>query len=109
MNLLTLIHQKLELFRLEQRYTRRRAQRTTFISEAQYIDGEYLYTPGCSYTAKCSAGNSDSDAEGERTSKAGRRLSKMGLNRKDWRREKAEKTQPRVDVRDVKWSDIRSM
>ncbi|KAF4631202.1 hypothetical protein G7Y89_g6940 [Cudoniella acicularis] len=36
MHLLDLIHQKLELFRLEQRYTRRRNRRSTFVSEAQY-------------------------------------------------------------------------
>lgn len=33
---------ELELYRLEQRYTRRE-KRTTFISEAQYVDGEYIY------------------------------------------------------------------
>lgn len=31
----------LELYRLEQRYTRRE-KRTTFISDAQYVDGEYI-------------------------------------------------------------------
>lgn len=37
----TLRH-KVELYRLEQRYTRRE-KRTTFISTAQYVDGEYVY------------------------------------------------------------------
>ncbi|KAJ4303395.1 hypothetical protein N0V90_002288 [Kalmusia sp. IMI 367209] len=32
---------RLELYRLEQRYTRR-DKRTTFISDAQYVDGEYI-------------------------------------------------------------------
>lgn len=32
---------RLELYRLEQRYTRRE-KRTTFISDAQYVDGEYI-------------------------------------------------------------------
>jgi len=32
----------LELYRLEQRYTRR-DKRTTFFSDAQYVDGEYIY------------------------------------------------------------------
>jgi len=36
------LQSKIELYRLEQRYTRRK-RRTTFISEAQYIDGEYVY------------------------------------------------------------------
>jgi hypothetical protein len=33
----------IELYRLEQRYTRRE-KRTTFINEARYVDGEYVYT-----------------------------------------------------------------
>jgi hypothetical protein len=42
-NLFDLLHSKLELFRLEQRYTKRRNRRSTFVSEAQYVDGEYIY------------------------------------------------------------------
>jgi len=34
---------KIELFRLEQRYTRRRHRRSTFRSNAIYVDGEYVY------------------------------------------------------------------
>lgn len=37
------IQAKLELFRLEQRYTRRRHRRSTFVSNAIYVDGEYVY------------------------------------------------------------------
>ena len=37
------IQAKIELFRLEQRYTRRRNRRSTFRSNAVYIDGEYVY------------------------------------------------------------------
>lgn len=37
------IQAKLELFRLEQRYTRRRNRRSTFQSNAIYVDGEYVY------------------------------------------------------------------
>ncbi|RDL31925.1 uncharacterized protein BP5553_09327 [Venustampulla echinocandica] len=74
MNLLDRIQQKLELFRLEQRYTRRR---TTFISEAQYVDGEYIYSPSSTYSAKCSAGSSDSDEDigSKRSRKESRRES----------------------------------
>lgn len=35
--------QQLELVRLEQRYTKRRNRRSTFVSEATYVDGEYVY------------------------------------------------------------------
>ncbi|PHH81809.1 hypothetical protein CDD82_7794 [Ophiocordyceps australis] len=37
------IQAKLELFRLEQRYTRHRNRRSTFVSKAVYVDGEYVY------------------------------------------------------------------
>ncbi|KAF2772611.1 hypothetical protein EJ03DRAFT_250165, partial [Teratosphaeria nubilosa] len=42
MGLLTSLRAKYELYRLEQRYTKRE-KRTTFISGAQYVDGEYVY------------------------------------------------------------------
>jgi hypothetical protein len=51
------IQAKLELFRLEQRYTRRRHRRSTFVSNAIYVDGEYVYqTPN---STGSSAGSSD--------------------------------------------------
>ncbi|KUI72133.1 hypothetical protein VM1G_07651 [Cytospora mali] len=37
------IQSKIELWRLEQRYTRRRNRRSTFVSNAIYVDGEYIY------------------------------------------------------------------
>ncbi|KAK0610686.1 hypothetical protein B0T17DRAFT_512167 [Bombardia bombarda] len=43
LNLLDRIQAKIELFRLEQRYTRRRNRRSTFVSNAVYVDGEYIY------------------------------------------------------------------
>lgn len=42
-SLIDRIQAKLELFRLEQRYTRRRNRRSTFVSNAVYVDGEYIY------------------------------------------------------------------
>ncbi|RYP93206.1 hypothetical protein DL770_000681 [Monosporascus sp. CRB-9-2] len=42
-SLIEKIQAKLELFRLEQRYTRNRHRRSTFISNAVYKDGEYIY------------------------------------------------------------------
>jgi hypothetical protein len=109
MNLIDLLHQKLELFRLEQRYTRRRNRRSTFVSEAQYVDGEYIYSPTSTYSAKCSAGSSD-DSEEDRgskdsQSKASRRLSRMGLEKMDWRKGREDKRQSRVSVREVKWDE----
>ncbi|KAK4032721.1 hypothetical protein C8A01DRAFT_20244 [Parachaetomium inaequale] len=43
MGLIDRIQAKIELFRLEQRYTRRRHRRSTFVSNAIYVDGEYVY------------------------------------------------------------------
>ncbi|XMA13999.1 hypothetical protein WAI453_006790 [Rhynchosporium graminicola] len=107
MHLLDLIHSKLELFRLEQRYTRRRNRRSTFFSEAQYVDGEYIHSPTSQYSTKGSAsGSSDSDettAEfASKETKASRRLSKMGLDRMDWRKGGEGKSQSRVCVGEIK-------
>ncbi|ROT37985.1 hypothetical protein SODALDRAFT_324441 [Sodiomyces alkalinus F11] len=50
------IQQKIELFRLEQRYTRRRHRRSTFISNAVYVDGEYVYqTPNSTGSSSTSS------------------------------------------------------
>lgn len=34
---------EIELYRLQQRYTRRKNRSEAFSSEAQYVDGEYIY------------------------------------------------------------------
>jgi hypothetical protein len=127
MHLIDLLHQKIELFRLEQRYTRRRNRRSTFVSEAQYVDGEYIYSNNSAYSGKSSAGGTSSDSEEEQrtptsvvnkaetgnwsagkeavASKPNRRLSKMGL---DWRKSKDVDMAPsRASVREVRW-DSRS-
>jgi hypothetical protein len=63
MGLLDRIQAKLELFRLEQRYTRRRHRRSTFVSNAIYVDGEYIYnspnTTGSSGSTSMSAATRD--------------------------------------------------
>ncbi|KAG7418283.1 hypothetical protein DER46DRAFT_138086 [Fusarium sp. MPI-SDFR-AT-0072] len=59
-SLMDKIQAKLELFRLEQRYTRRRHRRSTFVSNAVYVDGEYVYqTPN---STGSSTGSSNIDA-----------------------------------------------
>jgi len=126
MHIIDLIQQKIELFRLEQRYTRRRNRRSTFVSEAQYVDGEYIYSPTSSYSAKCSAGSSDSDEVGSPTTstssaaskeyptssvgakgRASKRLSMMGLDKMDWRKGKDNTERglstAAVSEREVKW------
>jgi hypothetical protein len=100
-SLMHLLTSKLELFRLEQRYTRRRNRRSTFVSEAQYVDGEYIYSPT---SAKFSTGTGSSDGEEEPREKDGRgkegkdsvgkRMSRLGLGRKVERA-------PKVSVREV--------
>ncbi|KAI5364015.1 hypothetical protein Slin15195_G096700 [Septoria linicola] len=42
MGLIDKIRAKMEIRRLEQRYTRRE-KRSTYVSGAQYVDGEYVY------------------------------------------------------------------
>jgi hypothetical protein len=70
------IQAKLELYRLEQRYTRNRNRRTTFISNAVYVDGEYVYnspnTTGSS-TQSSSAASSPGPVEYEDDSSHRRR------------------------------------
>jgi len=44
MGLLDKLQSKLELHRLEKKYARRK-NRSTFVTDAQYVDGEYVYSP----------------------------------------------------------------
>ncbi|ORY13241.1 hypothetical protein BCR34DRAFT_481394 [Clohesyomyces aquaticus] len=66
MGLIERLQAKLELYRLEQRYTRR-DKRTTFYSDAQYVDGEYVYASSPTSTKSHSTNSS---------SMASRRMSK---------------------------------
>lgn len=64
MGLMENLRAKYELYRLEQRYTKRE-KRTTFVSAAQYVDGEYIHTS--SPTSTKSFGSSNSGWPGKRT------------------------------------------
>ncbi|KAF2652321.1 hypothetical protein K491DRAFT_719080 [Lophiostoma macrostomum CBS 122681] len=57
MGLIEKLQAKLELYRLEQRYTRR-DKRTTFFSDAQYVDGEYVYASSPTSTKSSSTNSS---------------------------------------------------
>ncbi|TAQ89843.1 hypothetical protein B7494_g1802 [Chlorociboria aeruginascens] len=105
MNLFDRLHQKLELFRLEQRYTRRR-NRCTFISAAQYVDGEYIYSASPSYSTNGYTASSDGEVseknvakqkEETKETKTKKRASRMNM---DWKTSgkstAAEKRQSRV-------------
>ncbi|KXJ90271.1 hypothetical protein Micbo1qcDRAFT_176796 [Microdochium bolleyi] len=55
-SLMQKLQAKLELFRLEQRYTRNRHRRSTFQSNAVYVDGEYVYqTPNSTGSSNSSS------------------------------------------------------
>ncbi|KAH7029092.1 uncharacterized protein B0I36DRAFT_363681 [Microdochium trichocladiopsis] len=55
-SLMQKLQAKLELFRLEQRYTRNRHRRSTFVSNAVYVDGEYVYqTPNSTGSSNSSS------------------------------------------------------
>ncbi|KAJ5505374.1 hypothetical protein LT330_009382 [Penicillium expansum] len=53
MGLIDKLQAKLELYRLEQRYARRK-HRSTFSTGAQYVDGEYVYSGASSPTSTVS-------------------------------------------------------
>ncbi|XXH01944.1 hypothetical protein Hte_008307 [Hypoxylon texense] len=76
------IQAKIELFRLEQRYTRNRHRRSAFVSNAVYVDGEYIYqtpnTTGSSTNSHSSSGSSSATPSSpiqETAAAAGRRHS----------------------------------
>jgi hypothetical protein len=72
---------KIELFRLEQRYTRRRHRRSTFVSNAVYVDGEYIYntpnTTGSSANTSSSSSTSNSASASARPDKAAKRMNRF--------------------------------
>lgn len=63
MGLIDRIQAKIELFRLEQRYTRHRHRRSTFVSNAVYVDGEYIFqtpnTTGSSHNSAVTGSSGD--------------------------------------------------
>ena len=70
------IQAKIELFRLEQRYTRRRNRRSTFVSGAIYVDGEYVYQTPTS-TGSSGYTSSNSEVSSPTPEKTKRRFSAM--------------------------------
>ncbi|KAI6244835.1 hypothetical protein HI914_06861 [Erysiphe necator] len=83
MNLLERLHQKVEVFRLERRYTCQRQQRTTFVSKAQYVNGEYILSPPKSKQPH-SFGAKIKDPVGSSRQDYGDKLSNC-LGRMNWR------------------------
>ncbi|KAK5064276.1 hypothetical protein LTR84_000109 [Exophiala bonariae] len=68
MGLFDKLHSKLELYRLEQKYARRK-NRTTFSTGAQYVDGEYVYNNSADSSPTMSAtstGGSDTSSSNKR-------------------------------------------
>lgn len=141
-SLFDLLHQKIELFRLEQRYTRHRHRRSTFVSDAIYVDGEYIYNTSSSNSPYSSHNSSNASSPSSRTtradtwgrqdtsdrsgsdsddvvtspverqaemarahteSKGSKRMSRLGLDKMDWRKSKQVGGPSRVSVREVKW------
>ncbi|KAK4991969.1 hypothetical protein LTR66_006403 [Elasticomyces elasticus] len=55
MGLIDSLRAKVQLYKLEQRYTRR-DKRTTYNSGAHYVDGGYVYaSPECTGNGRCGA------------------------------------------------------
>ncbi|KAJ6016049.1 hypothetical protein N7540_010640 [Penicillium herquei] len=66
---------KLELYRLEQRYARRK-HRSTFSTGAQYVDGEYVFNTGA---------NSPTSTISKQSTGSWSRPSGSGSNESRWR------------------------
>ncbi|KAI1197479.1 hypothetical protein F5X97DRAFT_324514 [Nemania serpens] len=62
------IQSKLELYRLEKRYTRNRHRRSTFISNAMYVDGEYVYQTPSSTGSSTNSSSTNSSTNSIRAS-----------------------------------------
>jgi hypothetical protein len=62
MSIFDRIQSKLEILRLEKRYTRSRHRRSAFVSNAVYIDGEYVYQ-----TPNSTGGSSNSSSASSTT------------------------------------------
>jgi len=50
MGFFDMLQSKLELHRLEKKYARRK-NRSTFVTDAQYVDGEYVYNSASEATS----------------------------------------------------------
>ncbi|KAF7890642.1 hypothetical protein EAF00_008957 [Botryotinia globosa] len=107
--LIDMINQKLELYRLEKRYINSRNRRSTFVSDAVYVDGEY-YSANDTYSANCTAGDGDS---GSKVSKdtTGKTMASTRSKRSslmDWRRgsvrgKHVDREGTKVSVRELNW------
>ncbi len=118
-NLIDLISSKIELFRLEQRYTKRRNRRSTFVSDAQYVDGEYIYnipspTNKRHSVVHFSSHESSSDSSGSRESVAEEATSPRegqgeqaapGARKSRWNSARAFKRRSMVTVQEVRWEE----
>jgi hypothetical protein len=86
MGLFETLRAKLEIYRLEQRYTRR-DKRSTWVSGAQYVNGEYVYGNESTVTSPTS---STSSRGGGFTGKmAGVKVAEVFSSKSDRRRSKA--------------------
>jgi hypothetical protein len=71
------IQAKIELFRLEQRYTRRRNRRSTFVSGATYVDGEYVYQTPTSTGSSSYTNSNTSETSSPTQEKPGKKLNRF--------------------------------
>ncbi|KAF7854688.1 hypothetical protein EAF04_010257 [Stromatinia cepivora] len=112
-----MINQKLELYRLEKRYINSRNRRSTFVSDAVYVDGEY-YSANNTYSAHCTAGDGDSRSNSSSTKESklikdmtGKTMASARSKRSslmDWRRgsvrgKNSEREGTKVSVRELNW------
>ncbi|ATZ57509.1 hypothetical protein BCIN_15g00840 [Botrytis cinerea B05.10] len=115
--LIDMINQKLELYRLEKRYINSRNRRSTFVSDAVYVDGEY-YSANNTYSANCTAGDGDSGSNSSSSKESkvskdttGKTMASTRSKRSslmDWRRgsvrgKHGDREGTKVSVRELNW------
>jgi hypothetical protein len=85
MGLFETLRAKLEIYRLEQRYTRR-DKRSTWVSGAQYVNGEYVY--GNESTVTSPTSSTSSRGSGFTGKMAGVKVAEVFSSKGDRRRSK---------------------
>ncbi|KAL5606791.1 hypothetical protein BROUX41_003171 [Berkeleyomyces rouxiae] len=80
MGIIDRIQAKLELMRLEKRYTRHRHRRSTFQTNAVYVDGEYIYqTPNVTGSSDYSSASNSSSGTSNTNAAVGMNAGSSGF------------------------------
>ncbi|PGH26602.1 hypothetical protein AJ80_01731 [Polytolypa hystricis UAMH7299] len=84
MGLFEKLQSKLELYRIEQRYAKRK-HRSTFTTGALYVDGEYVYANSTGSSSASSPTTSTASVTKHSTGSQSRRSQNGSSSRREWR------------------------